>query len=50
MDAPALSQYAMHRDLQPALVLGYGATPPESMPEAVRTLALAVEATRAKAS
>ena len=50
IDAPALSHFSINRELQPALVLGYGATPPEAIPDAVRTLAMAIEATPAKAS
>ena len=50
IDAPALSHFSINRELQPALVLGYGATAPDAIPDAVRTLAMAIEATPAKAS
>jgi len=41
--APALSSYAIERNLAPALVLGYGSTPPDAIPDAVRKLAIAFE-------
>jgi GntR family transcriptional regulator / MocR family aminotransferase len=43
INAPALSSYTLQRTMQPGLILGYGATPPQEMRAAVETLARAFE-------
>ena len=44
--ARALSAYSLQRELPPALVLGFGSTRPEAMPDAVRSLSYAMSGLR----